>query len=491
MAFDLRNWARVTDSMNTGAKDLGEQGRVNAPAIFSYRSDEDTLAEIGGSNYFGREAQNIAAQDVIWATGSDGIALYRVTAVNRPDFEVSIQEIPGGADGIQSVVAGSGISVDNSDPQNPVVSATGASDYVESVTGAVDEINVDNTDPQNPVLSLSATIDTPGTFTVQSTVAIEAIIDDDTMAAASDTNIPTAESVKAYIDGLDNGSVKSVSGTTEQIDVDNADPQNPVLSLSSTIDAPGTFTIQGTTAVDSIINDDTMATAAADNLATALSIKNYVDGLDSGSVKSVSGTANQIDVDNTDAQNPVLSLSSTLAAPGTIAVGNLFFDTNTISSADTDGDLILTPDGTGNLVLDGLNWPQADGTAGYVLATDGLGQLSWESGGMSWTEVTASTASLAADEGFIANNATGVTFTLPVTAALGTQISIIGKGAGGWVIEQNAGQNIQIGSVSSTVGVTGSVASNNQFDSLTLICTTADTTWTVLGGPQSAGLTID
>ena len=39
--------------------------------------------------------------------------------------------------------------------------------------------------------------------------------------------------------------------------------------------------------------------------------------------------------------------------------------------------LYITPEGTGDLVLDGLKWPQADGTANYVLKTDGNAQLSW------------------------------------------------------------------------------------------------------------------
>src|SRR5690606_14924723 len=98
------------------------------------------------------------------------------------------------------------------------------------------------------------------------------------------------------------------------------------LSLSATLDIPGTLTIQASTAVDEIVNDDTMATATATNLATALSIKNYIDGLIATSVLSVTGTANQIDVDNIDPQNPILALSSTLVAPGTIAVGNLLLD---------------------------------------------------------------------------------------------------------------------------------------------------------------------
>jgi len=78
------------------------------------------------------------------------------------------------------------------------------SSYVESVTGTANQIDVDNTDPQNPILSLSATLDAPGTFTIQGTVALDAIIDDDTFATATDSNVPTAESVKAYVDNLVN-----------------------------------------------------------------------------------------------------------------------------------------------------------------------------------------------------------------------------------------------------------------------------------------------
>lgn len=57
--------------------------------------------------------------------------------------------------------------------------------------------------------------------------------------------------------------------------------------------------------------------------------------------------------------------------------GNLKLAGNTLTSEDVNGDLILTPNGTGDLVLDGVNWPQADGTAGQFLQTNGAGQLSW------------------------------------------------------------------------------------------------------------------
>ena len=56
--------------------------------------------------------------------------------------------------------------------------------------------------------------------------------------------------------------------------------------------------------------------------------------------------------------------------------GNLDVNGNSIVSA-SNGNIAITPNGTGSIVLDGLNWPQADGSANYVLKTNGSGQLSW------------------------------------------------------------------------------------------------------------------
>lgn len=45
------------------------------------------------------------------------------------------------------------------------------------------------------------------------------------------------------------------------------------------------------------------------------------------------------------------------------------------------GNIPITPDTTGSIILDGLNWPQADGTVGQVIQTNGAGQLSFVTGG--------------------------------------------------------------------------------------------------------------
>ena len=127
------------------------------------------------------------------------------------------------------------------------------------------------------------------------------------------------------------------------------------------------------------------------------------------------------------------------------------------------------------------------GTAG-ITVTNGAGSItiSGGGGGYTWTEVTGTSQTMAANNGYITNNPALVTLTLPTTAALGTTLSIAGKGAGGWKIAQNAGQEIFFGSSATTIGVTGYLQSTQQFDSIELLCITADTQWTVITGPQGA-----
>ena len=76
----------------------------------------------------------------------------------------------------------------------------------------------------------------------------------------------------------------------------------------------------------------------------------------------------------------------------TQGTGDLTLSTNSGSNSGTieieDGannDIVITPNGSGDVILDGLKYPQADGSADQVLKTDGSAQLSWTtiSGGVS------------------------------------------------------------------------------------------------------------
>ena len=60
--------------------------------------------------------------------------------------------------------------------------------------------------------------------------------------------------------------------------------------------------------------------------------------------------------------------------------GNLDVNGNSVVTA-SNANLSITPNGSGDLILDGLKWPQADGTANYFLKTDGSAQLSWATAG--------------------------------------------------------------------------------------------------------------
>jgi hypothetical protein len=120
-------------------------------------------------------------------------------------------------------------------------------------------------------------------------------------------------------------------------------------------------------------------------------------------------------------------------------------------------------------------------SVGYVPTATSSSTATWQAAGggssFAWTDVTGTTQALAVNNGYIADNAGLVTMTLPASAAQGTLISISGNGAGGWLIAQNSGQNINLGDVSTTAGAGGSLASTNRYDQVDLLCTVANTTW--------------
>lgn len=129
----------------------------------------------------------------------------------------------------------------------------------------------------------------------------------------------------------------------------------------------------------------------------------------------------------------------------------------------------------------GTNISITNAAGSITIASTGLA-------GFSWTTVTGTTQLMVANNGYIANNAGLVTLTLPATSAVGDEIDIIGKGAGGWLVQCGAGQTIVLGS--STTSAAGSIASTQAKDCFYMICTVANLEWTIASGPQSAGFTV-
>jgi hypothetical protein len=97
------------------------------------------------------------------------------------------------------------------------------------------------------------------------------------------------------------------------------------------------------------------------------------------------------------------------------------------TGGDTDIDLKITPKGSGKIVLDGISFPNADGTANQILKTDGSGVLSFADAftGLEWQSaiVTTSTLTAVANKGYwIDTTSNACTITLPASASVGDQI---------------------------------------------------------------------
>ena len=71
----------------------------------------------------------------------------------------------------------------------------------------------------------------------------------------------------------------------------------------------------------------------------------------------------------------------------TVKTGNAATGTITITDG-ANGNINISPNGTGQVVIDDLTFPAADGANGEVLKTDGSGNLSWTSAGGGRESVT-------------------------------------------------------------------------------------------------------
>ena len=83
---------------------------------------------------------------------------------------------------------------------------------------------------------------------------------------------------------------------------------------------------------------------------------------------------------------------------------------------------------------------------------------------------------LLSNYGVVVKNATPAnltTLTLPASPILGDTIAVNGYTAGGWKIAQNAGQQIFIGALSTTIGTGGYIASTGSKDAIRITCVTA------------------
>jgi hypothetical protein len=96
----------------------------------------------------------------------------------------------------------------------------------------------------------------------------------------------------------------------------------------------------------------------------------FYDGSDDISLATIDYSANTVNwLDSTVVADLVNDTSPQLG-------GNLDVNGNSIVSV-SNGNISITPNGTGKVIIDGLSHPTTDGTNGQALKTDGAGNLSF------------------------------------------------------------------------------------------------------------------
>lgn len=66
-----------------------------------------------------------------------------------------------------------------------------------------------------------------------------------------------------------------------------------------------------------------------------------------------------------------------IATNNTLTIGATRLDNNGLRTYASNADLTIAANGSGRIYLDGLAWPNSDGTNGQILSTNGAGNLSW------------------------------------------------------------------------------------------------------------------
>jgi hypothetical protein len=173
------------------------------------------------------------------------------------------------------------------------------------------------------------------------------------------------------------------------------------------------------------------------------------------------------------------SFSTALIAGGGTASTSFNINGTVISGATTTSPLTSLTMTDGQVIIGSTgNAPAAAtltaGTGVTIQNASNSITISVSGTGLTWNDVTSGTQTLAVSNGYVTNNAGGVTYTLPATASLGDTIQIVGK-SGAWSVAQNANQQICLGNAATTVGVTGSIASTNAGDCVELTCITSGT----------------
>ena len=186
--------------------------------------------------------------------------------------------------------------------------------------------------------------------------------------------------------------------------------------------------------------------------------------------------------------------------PNTLISTNIFVgnSSNIATGVSLSGDASIS--NTGILTLDTVNsnvgtFGNSTNVGQFTVNAKGLitaaSNIAISGAANPWIDETSSAVSMVTNTGYTSDDgATLVTFTLPTIAGVGDWLEVNGLGSGLYKIAQNSGQQIVVSGVAATTtGITGYLASVNQYDCVRLRCLVANTIFTVVS-QQSTGMTV-
>lgn len=151
-----RGWFPVSGTMLVEAGQLTKTVGPNGVTTFGLADVSDSGAGVLLATMFDEKGRKIGSRAATITGTTNQIEVANGTAAaGLPTLSLAssvIDSLAKADSAVQSVVAGSNITVDNTDPQNPVVSATSGGGIVETIVAGTG-IDVDSSDPANPVVT--------------------------------------------------------------------------------------------------------------------------------------------------------------------------------------------------------------------------------------------------------------------------------------------------------------------------------------------------
>lgn len=500
MAFNLQSFVRLSSNCNNDIITLPDGTFDGGPCMYSYISATDNLSTITAANYFSTQAPVLNVSDLIYVVGSDGNEFATVATVNINTRSVTVSlatpatgDVDGPASAVDNdlaafngtsgkIIKDAGVSVANLQAGTIIYAAdAGVTDAYAITLSPVPAAYV-----TGMMLNFKANTANTGTATLDvNGLGTKTIVKahDQTLATG---DIEAGQIVTVVYDGT-SFQMQSETALTLPSGANGTVLQGQGLGSNP---AYSTATYPATTTISQILYSSAANTVAG--LATANNGLLVTGTTGIPSVLAGPGTTGQILQANT-ATAPSFSTAS---YPSTTTISQILYSSsaNVVAGLATANSAVLVTSSTGVPVLSATmtNGQLIIGSTGATPAantltagvgvsiTNGAGTITVATSavGTTWTDQTTTPVTLAVNNGYIADNAGLVTLNIPATAAVGSEFTISGKGAGGWLLQANTGQTIHLGN--QTTSSAGSLASTNQWDCIKIVCVTANTVFNTL-----------